>query len=113
MEFKFNESTKVEFSLNISGTQMKPSEVRVVLGNGPKQVFLASVENDNWSAFVTPLNSMVDNITQLAIEIVMNGKVFTPIKRQIQIHNFIADPVISLNYQQVLMMLLKKLSLQK
>ena len=86
MEFKFNETTKIEFNLSIVGTQSKPSEVRVVLGTDVKQSFNAkSADSENFTAEITPIRELVSCNTQFSIEVIINGKIFTPIKRMINI----------------------------
>ena len=86
MEFKFNETTKIEFNLSIVGTQSRPSEVRVVLGTDVKQSFNAkSADSENFIAEITPIRELVSCNTQFSIEVIINGKIFTPIKRMINI----------------------------
>ena len=94
MEFKFNETTKIEFNLSIVGTQSKPSEVRVVLGTDVKQSFNAkSADSENFTAEITPIRELVSCNTQFSIEVIINGKIFTPIKRMINILDQVENSV--------------------
>lgn len=90
MNLVLNEATKIEFSLAVAGTQMKPSEVRVVLGTGPKLTFIANTEDGiNYSAIVTPLREVVSSICLFTVEVLFGEKIFVPIRRQITLadHN--------------------------
>lgn len=93
MNLVLNEASKVEFSLVIAGTQMKPSEVRVVLGSGPKLSFTAQTEDGiNYSAIVTPLRDVVSSICLFTVEVLFGEKIFVPIRRQITLTD--STPVI-------------------
>jgi hypothetical protein len=86
MNLVINETSKVEFSISIAGTQMKPSEVRLVLGDGAQLVFKAmSQDGVNYSVLVTPLKEVLGTVCRLRIEVLFGEKIFTPINRMVSI----------------------------
>lgn len=86
MNLIFNETAKVDFSITIAGTQMKPTEVRLVLGDGAQLVFKASSQDGvNYSTLVTPLKEVLGSICRLRIEVLFGEKIFTPINRMISL----------------------------
>lgn len=86
MNLVINQTSKVEFGISVAGTQTKPSEVRVVLGDGARLVFKAITQDGiNYSALVTPIKEVVGSICRLTIEVLFGEKVFVPINRMISI----------------------------
>lgn len=101
MNLTINETSRIDFTLSIAGTQTQPSSVRVVLGDGPRLSFDAKSQDGlNWTSLVTPLREVVGQYTTFAIEVVLGDKIITPIKRQITIQDstipvqaVVVDPV--------------------
>ena len=88
MKLVINKPSKIDFSLVIAGTQTKPSEVRVVLGDSAKLSFCASSDDGiNFTAHVTPVREFVSSICNFAIEVLFGDKIFVPIRRQITIED--------------------------
>lgn len=88
MIFEINETSKVDFSIVIAGTQMRPTEVRVVLGDKVKLMFPASSDDGiNYSALITPLKDVVSSVCLFTIEVLFGNKIFVPIRRQITIND--------------------------
>ena len=86
MNLVINETAKVDFSITIAGTQMKPTEVRLVLGDGAQLVFKAmSQDGVNYSTLVTPLKEVLGTVCRLRIEVLFGEKIFTPINRMISL----------------------------
>ena len=86
MNLIFNQPSKINFSITIAGTQTRPSEVRVILGDSTKLSFPASTDDGhNYFSILTPLRDVVSSLCQLSIEVQFGEKVFVPIRRQIQI----------------------------
>lgn len=103
--FELGEELKLSFNLSVSGTSAQPSEVRVVLGNGLKLQTLARLGNSGeWEASLPILPDLfLQGDTTLQIEVVVNGKLFTPIKQRVTIigatvsvnaQTAIAEPVV-------------------
>lgn len=103
--FELGEELKLSFNLNISGTSAQPSEVRVVLGNQLKLQSTARLNNGGEWEVALPI--LPDLFTQgdvsLQIEVIINGKLFTPVKQRVTItgstvsvnaHTTIPEPVI-------------------
>lgn len=88
MNFELNETSKIDFAISIAGTQMRPTEVRVVLGDAVRLVFTATSDDGvNYSALVTPLKDVVTSICLFTIEVLFGNKIFVPIRRQVTINN--------------------------
>lgn len=88
MIFEMNETSKVDFSIVIAGTQMRPTEVRVVLGDKVKLMFPASSDDGiNYSALITPLKDIVSSVCLFTIEVLFGNKIFVPIRRQITVND--------------------------
>jgi hypothetical protein len=85
--FELGEELKLSFNLNISGTSAQPSEVRVILGNGLKLQTLARLGNGGEYEAVLPIlpDLFSQGDTTLLIEVVINGKLFTPVKQRVTI----------------------------
>lgn len=85
--FELGEELKLSFNLNISGTSAQPSEVRVVLGNGLKLQTLARLGNGGEYEATLPIlpDLFSQGDTTLLIEVVVNGKLFTPVKQRVTI----------------------------
>lgn len=88
MKLAINKPSKIEFSLVIAGTQTKPTEVRIVLGDSAKLSFVASTDDGvNYTACVTPVREFVSSICNFAIEVLFGDKIFVPVRRQITVED--------------------------
>ena len=85
--FELGEELKLSFNLNVSGTSAQPSEVRVILGNGLKLQTLARLGNGGEYEAIMPIlpDLFSQGDTTLLIEVVINGKLFTPVKQRVTI----------------------------
>ena len=98
MNLIFNQPNKINFSVTIAGTQTRPSDVRLLLGDSTKLSFQASSDDGiNYTAIVTPIRDIVSSICQLTIEVQFGEKVFTPIRRQVTVNDEIVPINISVN----------------
>jgi len=78
----------ISFDLSIDGTSHKPSEVRAVFNyEGQSYGTLVSNISDNkWNAsFDLSKIPNLKNLVQLVIEVVINGRLFKPVKKDITI----------------------------
>lgn len=94
MNLVINEPSRIDFTIEIAGTQTKPSEVRVVLGEGAKLVFNASSQDGlNYSALVTPIKEVVGSLCKFTIEVLFGEKIFVPINRMISIADIVPTEI--------------------
>jgi hypothetical protein len=65
---------------------MKPSDVRVTLGENARLVFRPTTQDGiNYSALVTPLKEVVGTVCKFTIEVLFGEKIFVPINRMITV----------------------------
>lgn len=95
--FEIGEELKLSFNLNISGTNAQPSEVRVILGDKLKLQTAAHLgAGGEWEAVLPILPDLFTHgDTTLNIEVVINGKMFTPVKQRV----IITGSTVSVNAQ--------------
>lgn len=81
------------FALNIAGTNSAPSEVRVSLGQNIRVSAIAILNSENQYEVKVPIVQEIVTFKEgtlpevlLAIEIILNGKIFTPLKKMITIN---------------------------
>lgn len=83
---------QLDFMLNIDGTNYKPSEVKILIINGKKTYGTIADNVDNHYKAEFDLSSIHglknDDKLELVIEIHINGRVFRPYKRQLEIIDY-------------------------
>jgi hypothetical protein len=84
---ELGEEFKISFNLNVAGTSSQPSEVRVVIGDKLKLLTTAKLnalgEYEVKMPLLAELFAKGDIV--LAIEVILNGKLFTPFKQRVTI----------------------------
>jgi hypothetical protein len=86
--FQANTESKVTFKVNVMGTNTAPSTVRVIIAAQPEERGFVATQDvaqpGTWSAIVNT-NGIPTGIAQMRIEVVINGRLLTPIRRNVDI----------------------------
>lgn len=77
-------TTQVSFKVNVLGTSAEP-RVRVILGTTPELSFNATQVDDKWSVPLAVPATCAAGSYPLRVEVILNGRLFTPITKSIQI----------------------------
>lgn len=96
MILTLGDNVQLRFNLDIAGTSAHPSEVRVVLGKGPHIIARATpITEGEWEANLPLAPGILEaGKNQLSIEVLLNGRLLTPIKREVElVGETKADPV--------------------
>ncbi len=85
-------TTQVSFKVNVLGTSAEP-RVRVILGTTPELSFNATQVDDKWSVPLAVPATCAAGSYPLRVEVILNGRLFTPITKSIQIDNTAGAPI--------------------
>lgn len=88
-----NRDFQVAFKINIAGTSAHPSQVKVQVERDELSLgFIAEQKNDEWVATLTDLGRIFsDGEATLSIAIVVNNRLFTPMKKSATLKAVIDD----------------------
>lgn len=88
-----NRDFQVAFKINIAGTSAHPSQVKVQVERDELSLgFIAEQKNDEWIATLTDLGRIFsDGEATLSIAIVVNNRLFTPMKKSATLKAVIDD----------------------
>ena len=107
LKYKRNDKIELDFGLNIEGTSYQPSEVRIMFSHGEKMYGTPAILNGelyNAEFDLGTIPDLEDNANlQLAVEVIMNGRVFRPLKRQLMIIDYYdqAQEPVNPTYQEI------------
>lgn len=87
--FELNEEVKLSFNLAVSGTSSQPSEVRVTLGDKVKLLAQAKLNQAGEYEVSFPILAELFATGEhvLTVEVLLNGKFFTPVKQRVSINS--------------------------
>lgn len=85
-------TTQVSFKVNVLGTSAEP-RVRVILGTTPELSFNATQVDDKWSVPLAVPATCAAGSYPLRVEVILNGRLFTPITKSIQIDSTAGAPI--------------------
>lgn len=92
--FTYDETTEIKFKLSVVGTSAKPAKVFVSLGTDELCLCFAArlIGTDEWAANITPISNAVQSgSNQLKIDVLLNSKLHTVVKREVMVNG---DPTI-------------------
>jgi len=86
-DLTLGDEVQFTFNVNLAGTSAKPTEVRGILGNSLKMCIVAKPTSENEYLFTIPVlrEFFKPGPTTFVIEVLVNGKIFSPVKREILI----------------------------
>lgn len=89
-ELDVSKESQIKFNIGVAGSNNKPTSVRVVIGGGLVSVCLtcAPLSDSEWVANVPPLANLINFASSEAlfsIEVVLNGRLFTPFKKSVSL----------------------------
>lgn len=88
-----NQPNRVTFTVNVFGTAATPT-VRVLLGETPALTFDAiKLAGNEYEALIDLPDTMKPGAHALKIEVLLNGRIFTPIQTSVTVEGEIAEPV--------------------
>lgn len=95
LSFPSNKSIELAFKVGIAGTASAPQSVAVVLERGATAVSFAAVKDgDDWKAIIDNPGSMFGiGEVKLSVNVVLNNRLFTPMKSVAEIVSAAEEPV--------------------
>jgi len=86
-------SNTVRFNVEVHGTSTEPTMVRLVIAlSGRELGFIATKSEDKWQADVTIPADVQEGQYEIRVEVTVNNRLFTPLKRRVPINKATSAP---------------------
>lgn len=96
LQFPSNKSVELAFKVGIAGTSTPPQSVAVVLERGATAIsFAATYNGEDWKAIIDNPGLMFGlGEIRLSVNVVLNNRLFTPMKSTAEIIDNISEPIL-------------------